>query len=298
MSRTVSHADHSQLPREGSRLAFALLIAALTLTLEIVGGLVTGSLALLADAGHVLSDGIALALAWVAIRLGARPHSLRFTFGLHRAEVLAAAANAVLILVFSVYLAAHAIERLLDPRPIEGVGLLVLAAVGLAANGVQLLLLHGGGSMNMEAARLHVWGDLGGSVAALAAGAIVATTGWLQADAVLTLVILVIVSAGGVRMLIRATGTLLDATPANIDLEAVGAALRAVPGVRDVHDIHSWTVANDFIVFEAHILVAEGADGVEVVAVCSALLSARFGIHHAAIHPERRPLVQISGEAR
>jgi cobalt-zinc-cadmium efflux system protein len=135
-------------------------------------------------------------------------------------------------------------------------------------------------------------------VAALAAGVIVVTTGWLQADAILTLVILVIVSAGGVRMLIRTTGTLLGATPANIDLEAVGAALREVPGVRDVHDIHCWTVADDFIVFEAHVLVADAADGVEVVAASSELLSSRFGIHHAAIHPERRPLIQISGQVR
>lgn len=290
----AAHVDHSHAPRDGRRLAFALALAALTLVVEVVGGLLTGSLALLADAGHVLSDGIALALAWVAVWLATRPHSLRFTFGLHRSEVLAASANAVLVLVFSVYLAVHAVERLVDPQPIEGVGLLLLAAVGLVANGVQLRLLHGGDSMNLDAARLHVWGDVGGSVAALAAGVIVATTGWLQADAVLTLVILAIVSAGGVRMLVRATGTLMAATPADIDLEAVRAALRGVPGVRDVHDMHCWAVATGFVVFEAHVLVEDAADGVDVVAACSALLSARFGIEHAALHPERRPLIQVS----
>ena len=293
----AAHIDHMHAPRDGWRLAFALAIGALTLIVEVVGGLLTGSLALLADAGHVLSDGIALALAWAAVWLATRPHSLRFTFGFHRSEVLAASANAALVLVFSVYLAVHAIERLVDPQPIEGVGLLVLAAVGLVANGVQLRLLHGGDSMNLDAARLHVWGDLGGSVAALAAGVIIATTGWLQADAVLTLVILAIVSAGGVRMLVRATGTLMAATPADIDLGAVQTALRGVPGVpgvpgvRDVHDMHCWTVATGFVVFEAHVLVQDAADGVEVIAACSALRSARFGIQHAAIHPERRPLI-------
>ncbi len=294
----ASHTDHSHAPRDGRRLAIALGIAGLTLAIEVVGGLITGSLALLADAGHVLSDGVALGLAWVAVRLSTRPHSLRFTFGLHRSEVLAASANAVLVVVFSLFLAVYAVGRLLDPQPIEGVGLLVLAAVGLVANAVQLRLLHGGTSMNMEAARLHVWGDLGGSVAALLAGVIVTTTGWLQADPILTLVILAIVSAGGIRMLVRATGTLMGATPAGIDLEAVREALRALPGVRDVHDIHCWTVASDFVMFEAHVLVEDAADGVEVVAACSALLSGRFGIQHAAIHPERRRLIQVSSQVR
>ena len=290
---TAAHAQHTHATHASRRLALALGIAVCTFAIEVVGGLATGSLALLADAGHVLSDGVALGLAWLAVWLATRPHSLRFTFGLHRAEVLAASANAMLVLVFSVYLAIHAVERLLDPQPVEGVGLALLAAVGLVANGAQLLLLHGGTSMNLEAARLHVWGDLGGSVAALAAGVIVATTGWLQADAVLTLVILAIVSAGGVRMLFRVTGTLMAATPAWVDLEAVQAALQGVPGVREVHDMHCWAVATDFVVFEAHVLVDDAADGVEVVAACSALLSESFGIQHAAIHPERRPLIQV-----
>ena len=291
---TAAHPDHAHAPRDGRRLGFALGIAALTLAVEVVGGLLTGSLALLADAGHVLSDGVALGLAWLAVWLGSRPHSLRFTFGLHRAEVLAASANAVLILPISAYLAYHAVDRLFDPQPIEGVGLLLLAAAGLIANGVQLRLLHGGTSMNMDAARLHVWGDLGGSLAALAAGVIVATTGWLRADPLLTLVILAIVAAGGVRMLVRVTGTLMAATPADIDLEAVQAALRTVPGVLDLHDVHCWAVTTGFVVFEAHVLIDDAADGVEVVAACSALLSERFGLDHAAIHPERRPLIQIS----
>jgi cobalt-zinc-cadmium efflux system protein len=290
---TAAHAQHTHATQDSRRLAVALGIAVCTFAVEVVGGLVTGSLALLADAGHVLSDGIALGLAWLAVWLATRPHSLRFTFGLHRAEVLAASANAMLVLVFSVYLAFHAVDRLFHPQPVEGVGLALLAAVGLVANGAQLMLLHGGTSMNLEAARLHVWGDLGGSVAALAAGVIVATTGWLQADAVLTLVILAIVSAGGVRMLFRVTGTLMAATPAGVDLEAVQDALRGVPGVREVHDMHCWAVATDFVVFEAHVLVNDAADGVEVVAACSALLSERFGIQHAAIHPERRPLIQV-----
>lgn len=290
---TAAHAQHTHATQDSRRLALALGIAACTFAIEVAGGLVTGSLALLADAGHVLSDGIALGLAWLAVWLATRPHSLRFTFGLHRAEVLAACANAVLVLVFSLYLAVHAVDRLFHPQPIQGVGLALLAAVGLVANGAQLLLLHGGTSMNLGAARLHVWGDLGGSVAALAAGIIVVTTGWLQADAVLTLVILALVAAGGVRMLFRVTGALMAATPAGIDLVAVQAALRGVAGVRDVHDIHCWAVATDFVVFDAHVLVEDAADGVEVVAACSALLSARFGIQHAAIHPERRPLIQV-----
>ncbi len=286
-------ATHTHAPQDGRRLAFALAIAAFTLILEVVGGLLTGSLALLADAGHVLSDGVALALAWIAAWMATRPHSLRFTFGFHRAEILAAAANALLLLLFAIVLATLAIDRLVHPRAVEGTGLLLLAGVGLIANIGQLALLRDGRSMNLAAARLHVWGNLGGSIAALGAGVIVATTGWVRADSLLSLVILLLVAVGGVRMLIRSTGVLMAATPANIDLDAVRAAVLAIPGVRDVHDMHCWAVSSDFVVFEAHVLVHDGADGVDVVAACAALLDARFGIHHAAIHPERRPLIQI-----
>lgn len=266
------HAHHTQ---DSRRLALAIGIASVTLILELVGGLLTGSLALMADAGHVLSDAAALSLAWVAAWMSTRPHSLRFTFGFHRAEILVASANALLLLLFSAYLAMHAVDRLLHPQPIAGIGLLLLAAVGLVANAVQLLLLHEGQLFNLAAARLHVWGDLGGSVAALLAGVVVSTTGWVRADALLTLLILGIIVAGGVRMLVRSSGMLMAITPAGIDLDGVRGALRAIPGVRDVHDMHCWAVASDF------------------VEACSALLDSRFGIQHAAIHPERQRLIQV-----
>ena len=284
------HAHHIQ---DSRRLALAIGIASATLVLELVGGLLTGSLALMADAGHVLSDAAALSLAWVAAWMSTRPHSLRFTFGFHRAEILVASANALLLLLFSAYLAMHAVDRLLHPQPIAGIGLLLLAAVGLVANAVQLLLLHEGQSLNLAAARLHVWGDLGGSVAALLAGVVVSTTGWVRADALLTLLILGIIVAGGVRMLVRSSGMLMAITPAGIDLDGVRGALRAIPGVRDVHDMHCWAVASDFVVFDAHVLIDDAVDGVEVVEACSALLDSRFGIQHAAIHPERQRLIQV-----
>lgn len=291
---TAAHAQHAHTTQDSRRLALAIGIAGATLVLELVGGVLTGSLALMADAGHVLSDGVALALARAAAWMATRPHSLRFTFGFHRVEILAASANALLLLLFSAYLAVHAVNCLLNPQPVAGVGLLLLAAIGLVANAVQLALLHEGASLNLAAARLHVWGDLGGSVAALLAGVVVVTTGWVRADSVLTLLILAVVTAGGVRMLVRSSSVLMAVTPAGIDLQAIREALRDVTGVRDMHDMHCWAVATDFVVFDAHVLIEDAADGVEVVAACAALLSARFGIQHAAIHPERRPLIQMS----
>ncbi len=290
MAREHDHAhEHT---RDRRRLALALAIALVTAAAEVAGGLVSGSLALIADAGHVMTDATALGIALTVTFIARRAHTRRLTFGYHRLEVLAATANGLLLFAIAGIIAWHAVERLRDPHEVDAGLMLVVAAGGLVANLVALRLLHGSESVNVRAARLHVWADLGGSVAAVTAGLVVATTGWQRADPLLSLLIVTLVVAGAARLLRDTLDILMQGVPRGLDLFEVERALRAVPGIVAVHDIHCWTVSTGFEVFAAHIEVTPGTDVIAAVEAGVERLRAQFGFGHIALHPEAAPLYQ------
>jgi len=274
------------------RLAIALALALTTAAVEVTGGIISGSLALLADAGHVVTDATALALALGAVWLSSRPHTQRLTYGYHRVEVLAASVNGLLLFGIAALVGWHAIERLREPSEVEFGTLLVIAVAGLASNAVALVLLHGSESVNVRAARLHVLSDLGGSIAAVTAGVLGFTTGWDRADPALSLVIVALVCLGAWRLLNDTVAILMQRTPPGLDLAEVERDLRGIAGVHAVHDIHVWTVTSGFVVFTAHVEVHR-RDPFDVVHEAVHLLEDRYGIEHAAIHPERIRLLEI-----
>jgi cobalt-zinc-cadmium efflux system protein len=275
------------------RLLLALAVAAATLTLEVTGALLTGSLALLADAAHVLSDAGALALALFAVWLAARPHTLEETFGFHRAEVIAAAANALALFAISGFIVWKAVDRLRAPEEVHGLGLLAIAAVGLGANLVQMRILGHSHSINLRAVRLHVLSDLGGSVVAIAAGLGIHLTGWHPLDPLLSLVIVALILFGAARLLRETLAILMEHTPRGIAVEDLTAAILEQPEVIGVHDTHLWTITTGFVAFTAHVLVRPDADAVLVAARSADLLRERFGVAHATIQPERPPLHEL-----
>lgn len=275
------------------RLAIALAVTGLVLVVGAVGAWVTGSLALLADLGHVGTDVIALATALGASALAVRPPSRRRTFGLGRAEVLGAAVNAVLLLGVTVWVAIEAVERIASPTEVPGGALLVYGVIGLVGNLVSLAVLNrGSGGMNVRGAALHVLGDALGSVAVLAAAVVTLATGWAYADTVASLVIVAILVPRTVALLRETGHVLLEGAPAGIDVDEVHAALLEVEGVAEVHDLHVWVINDRSPALSAHLVISDAgcatADCGEhgVLDRASTLLRDRFGLHHSTLQIE------------
>jgi cobalt-zinc-cadmium efflux system protein len=255
---------------------------------ELVGGLVGGSLALLADAGHMLADAGSLGLALGALWLASRPPTARMSFGFRRAEILAAAVNGVALVAIAIWIFIEAARRLDDPPEILAGTTLAVALAGLAVNvlGVVILLRSGGRSLNMRAALLHVVADLLGSVGVVAAAVIVLATGWLYADPLVGILIGALVLASSWRVLRESLGVLLEAAPEGIDAEAVGRAMARAPGVTEVHDLHVWTITSGFPALSAHVMVGRGEDCHARRRELSELLRRDFGIEHTTLQVE------------
>lgn len=268
------------------RLAIALALASATALVELWGGFVTDSLALLADATHVFADIGALSLALAAVHVARRPHTLRWTFGFHRIEVLAATFNALLLLGLAAFLVWRALLRLDSPQEVEAGGLLGVALLGLLANVIAAQLLGHSESVNVRAARLHVLSDLGGSVVAVSAGALIWLTGWERVDPLLSLVIVALIVFGALRLLRETLAILMARVPGGIDLGEVERELLAIDGVRGVHDMHCWTITTGFNAFACHLSIAAATDSPAVVEQATALLRDRFAIHHATLQPD------------
>jgi cobalt-zinc-cadmium efflux system protein len=261
--------DHDHARAAGldqrARLAVALAITTAVLVAEVVGALWTGSLALLVDAAHMLTDAGGLALAVVAASLALRPASSRRTWGYRRAEVLAALAQAGVLLVVGVYVLVEAVRRLVTPPEVPSSLMVVFGVVGLVGNLAAMAVLAGqrGASLNVRAAFLEVANDALGSVAVIAAAIVIATTGWRQADPVAALVVGALILPRAVRLLREATSVLLESTPPGLDLDAVRHHLLGVEHVRGVHDLHASLIATGLPVISAHVEVDPGcfADG-------------------------------------
>lgn len=282
----MSH-DHHHPTGAGTTL---LLATGLTLgfaAVEAGVGLWAGSLALVADAGHMVNDAAALALAAGAAWLARRQVSPRHSYGLGRAEFIAALINSLGLLVLVAWLTVSAVERLQAPQAVQGEAVSVTAAIGLAINLlVAWLLTRGEKNLNTRAAFLHVMGDLFGSVAALLSGLVIAFTGWTPIDPLLTFAIGALILVSSLRLLRESLHGLMEGAPFNVDPEAVGHALAGVPGVMSVHDLHIWQVKAEETLLTAHLVVQEIGLWESVMEASHALLAERFDIHHATLQPE------------
>ena len=303
-----AHPDHHHGPHHHAgqtssrRFLTALLLTTGFALLEAAGGWWAGSLALLGDAGHMFSDAVALGLAGLAAWMSRRPPSQRHSYGLARAEVIAAFLNGLLMLVVVTGITVEAIARLQTPRPVPGLAGMVIAALGLAVNVLVLWVLsRGSHDLNTRGAMLHVFGDLLGSVAALLAGAVIVFTGWMPIDALLSLVIGALILVSTLRLLRESLHVLMEGVPRHLDLATVGHDLAAVPGVVSVHDLHIWSPASGSVALSAHVVVEDLADWTRTLESLQALLMTRYGIGHATLQPESRdgwmrpvPLVPMS----
>ena len=290
---------HSAAGAHRGRLRVVFAITATVLVAEIVGGLVSGSLALLADAGHMFTDVAGIGLALFAIKLGARPATDERTFGLFRFEILAAVINAVLLLGVAGLVLFEAWRRLLEPPEIASGLMLGVAVVGLAANAVSLFLLRRAQaeSLNMRGAYLEVLGDLLGSAAVIVAAALIAATDFRAADPIASALIGLLILPRTWRLLREAVDVLLEATPRGIDISEVRRHILETPGVADVHDLHAWTITSGINVVSAHVVLARAADGPAVLDDLCACLSGDFDIEHSTFQLEtrdRRPVEEAS----
>ncbi len=274
------------------RLALVLGITASVLVVQAVGAVLSGSLALLADAGHMATDTLGIALALGAVTLAQRPASGRRTFGWQRMEVLAAVGNGALLLAVGVYVVVEAVRRIGNPPEIRSGLMLWVAVLGLVANLVALGVLRGGqrASLNMRGAYLEVLGDALGSVAVIVAAVVIATTGWTAADVVASVVVGALVVPRAWSLLREAFDVLLEAAPRGVDLAEVRRHVLGVEGVTDVHDLHAWTITSGLPVLSAHIVVADlvlrdGHGGRVLDALC-ACLGGHFDVAHCTFQLE------------
>ena len=279
-----SHGGHSH--GAGKRaLAFVFALTTAFLAVEVVGGLLTGSLALLADAAHMASDAVSLGLALFAVWLAERPATPRRSFGYKRAEILAALANGVTLVVVSVWIFVEAFARLQDPTPILGGWMMAVAVVGLAINvtGAYVLSHSGGESLNVEGALRHVMADLFGSVGVIVATGVILLTGWRYADPIISVVIGVLILGSSWKLLRESTNILLESTPKDVDAEKVGRKMASIPGVQEVHDLHIWTITSGFPALAAHVLVGASENCHARRRDIEAVLARDFGIEHTTL---------------
>ena len=281
--------------RSRGRLTATLALTCGFLVIEVAGALWSGSLALLADAGHMLADAGGLGLALFAIWIAGRPPTPAKTYGYYRAEILAAFVNAVVLLVVAGAILLETYRRLLVPPAILGGPMLGIAAVGLVVNLVCAALLHGAAatSLNVRAAYLEVLGDALGSIGVVIAAALVVVTGWTLADPLVSGAIALVIVPRTWRLLTQAVNVLLEGTPAHLNLREIEDALCSVAGVRRVHDLHVWTLTSEREAMSAHVVVDDVRDSERLLETLHAVMHARFGIDHTTLQLETEPPVVL-----
>lgn len=270
------------------RLGIVLCLSAGYMVAEFVGGLLTGSLALLADAGHLASDVGALALSLTAIWIAQRPADARRTFGHTRAEILAALAQAIALVLVAVFIVVEAVERLGSPSDVKGLGMVLIASGALAVNLSGMWILGQGRheSLNIRGAWLHVASDALGSLGVIAAGTLIALFGWQWADPAASLLISALVLIGAWKLLREAVDVLMETAPAHLDVGEIRSALQTLSGVSEVHDLHVWTIGSGEISLSSHAVAAQGCEPGELLRRIQDVLAKRFGIAHATIQIE------------
>lgn len=285
-----SHEHHTHARGEGGRrrLTIVLCLTASYMLAEGVGGWMTGSLALLADAGHMLADVAALALALLAVWFASRPATPRKTFGYYRLEILAALVNGVALVVISVLIIIEAFHRWAEPQPVRSGAMIIVATGGLIINALCAYILHGHHEedLNVRGAWLHVMGDALGSVGAILAGALMLLYGWYAADPLFSVIISLLIVWSSWNLIRESTNVLLEGTPAHINLRAVEEAILETAGVEDVHDLHVWTITSGREALSAHVIHVEDVAPPELLSELRNKLHTRFGIDHLTIQME------------
>ncbi|WP_254797933.1 cation diffusion facilitator family transporter [Bacillus sp. NH11B] len=271
----------------------AFLLTTSFMIAEVIGGFVTNSLALLSDAGHMLSDAVSLALSLLAFKLGEKTATAAKTYGYKRVEMLAALCNGVVLIVISVYIFIEAIRRFKEPVEIASNGMLVIAVLGLLINIVSAwILMRGGdvkGNLNLRSAFLHVLGDLLGSVGAIIAALLIKFFGWTAADAIASILVSILVIISGWRVTRDTVHILMEGVPQHINVEEVKSTLLNIPIVKEVHDLHIWSVTSDFQVLTCHLII-KGNETQSVLEEATDVLKERFHVEHVTIQ------VEIDGE--
>lgn len=283
--------DHHGNHDNERRLFWAMLLTGGFMIAEVVGGILSGSLALLSDAAHMLADFVSLALAWFAFRLGRKKPDLRRSYGYHRFQVLAAFVNGLTLFAIVGWILVEALRRLAEPVQVLAGPMLLIASLGLLVNITCFLVLHGGdrGNLNMRGAAIHVMGDLLGSVAAIAASLIILWSGWMPIDPILSLLVAVLIARAAYSVTRKSGHILLEGTPEHVDPADIGARLQAaVPQITDVHHIHIWSLTNERPVITLHAVVPEEVDHDKTLAAVHDALGEIFGLSHSTVQLERK----------
>ena len=285
------HAHEHDERMSERRLIWAMALTGTFMLAEVVGGILSGSLALIADAGHMMTDLGALGLAHAGMRLGRRPADARRTFGYRRLEVLAAFANGVVLLVLTLWIGLEAVLRLFDPVPVAGGAMLSIAVLGLAVNIVAFAMLRSGARHNigMAGALAHVLGDLVGSAATILAAAIIVATGWTPVDPILSLGVAALILRSGWDVLRRAGHILLEGTPEDINPAEIARAAASLDGVAAAHHVHVWSLTSGRRLATLHLQLSHGAEPAEAMAAVRAMLRTRFEIDHSTIELDFDP---------
>lgn len=290
-------AGHGHGPSRGEdrrRLLLTLLVIALYMAAEAIGGWLANSLALLADAGHMFSDAAALGLSLFALWIAQRPPDATRTYGYHRAEILAALANASTLVAVSLLIFMEAAHRISNPPEVRGLMMMVIASGGLLVNLLALGILHGGqaGSLNLRGAWLHVLSDTLGSVAAIASGVLIWLGGWYWVDPLASVLIGLLVIYSSWQLLKESVAVLMESAPPHLDSAAIRAAMSEPEGVRSVHDLHVWTITSGMVALSAHVVIDHDHPSQALLGQLRRLLHERFGIDHVTLQLETPELYQ------
>jgi len=282
--------DHSHNDGNMRRVIFALILTGAFMIVEVIGGILSGSLALLADAGHMLTDTMALALAAVAFHVSKRPADRKLTFGYHRFQILAAFVNGLSLLLIVGWILFEAVQRFLSPTDVMGQTMLLVAAAGLLVNIAAFAILHGGDqdNLNISGAVLHVAGDLLGSVAAIVAALVIINTGWMMIDPILSVAVAMLILKSAWVLVKRSAHVLLEGAPEWLDVDEMQAKIvAAVPGVSGVHHVHVWGLTPQDLMLTMHVCLAtEASNPTDIIRKIKDLLSRDYGIGHCTIELE------------
>lgn len=291
------HAHDHTAGANARQLTIALALTGTFLIVEVIGGLVFNSLALLSDAAHMFTDAAALAIALLAIKIGQRPADEKRTFGYRRFEILAAAFNAVLLFVVAGYVLYEGIKRIVAPEPVGSIGMLIVAAAGLVINLISMRILSSGKdrSLNVKGAYLEVWADMLGSLGVLVAAVVITVTDWRWVDPIVAIAIGLWVLPRTWILLRDTTHILLEGAPRGVALSDVRAAILATPGVASLHDLHVWVSGADQASCTVHVVLAENAHADAVLQAVGDMLEERFDLHHTTVQTEIEPCGDAGG---
>ncbi|MFD4815874.1 cation diffusion facilitator family transporter [Peribacillus butanolivorans] len=284
------HGHHHHHSENKKALLASFLLISTFMVVEVIGGFMTNSLALLSDAGHMLSDAAALGLSYTAIRLGEKKATQTKSYGYKRFEIIAACLNGFTLIVISVFIFIEAIRRFVNPPEVQSLGMLMISIIGLLVNIIAAWILMSGDkddNLNVRSAFLHVIGDMLGSVGAIAAALLIYFFDWGIADPIASVVVAMLIIISGVRVVRDSFHILMEGTPVQVDMEEVKTSLKDLPNVSDVHDLHIWTITSGFLTMSCHVVIDENGNHDTVLAEGQRLLHDQFGIEHSTIQVER-----------